>query len=41
MAGHTKGELNRLFENRYTKDVHRSDWPSRVRKTLRHSTGRR
>jgi len=30
MAGHTKRELSRLFENRYTKVVHKNDWLSRI-----------
>ena len=35
MAGHTKDEIRRLFENRYTKVVHKNDWLSRIREALR------
>ena len=41
MAGHTKDEIRRIFENRYTKVVHKGDWLSRIRVTLRGSWDRR
>ena len=41
MAGHTKDEIRRIFENRYTKVVHKGDWLSRIREAIRGSWDRR
>ena len=41
MAGHTKGEMRRKFENRYTKVVHKGYWLSRIREALYGSWNKR
>ena len=32
---HTKAELRHRFANRYTRIVHKGDWPTRIRAALR------
>ena len=41
MIEHTKAEIRREFENRYTKIVHKGEWLARIREALRGAWYRR